>query len=84
MAYCRFSEGDVYLYATNASGTEFECCWCHLATVTDADGDKWRDSITLPSRAEALAHLREHQKAGHVVPASAIARIEAEIGANGA
>ena len=79
MAYCRFSEGDVYLYATKRDGTGFECCWCHLAMVADADGDEWWDSITLSSRTEALAHLREHQKAGHAVPVSAIARLEAEI-----
>lgn len=85
MAYCRFSEGSVYLYASDRDGTRFECCWCALSGdgKTDEAGDFIGENVTLSSRTEALAHLREHQKAGHAVPVSAIARLEEEIAAEG-
>lgn len=65
MAYCRFSEGDVYLYR-NAIGI-FVCSGCKL-----------RDTTYLADYAAALAHLREHVAAGHRVPQEAFDELVAE------
>lgn len=63
MSYCRFLEGDVYLYE-DAGG--FICCqWCHLSS----DGEDSREFYSVQT---ALDHIKEHLAAGHKVPARAI------------
>ncbi len=68
MAYCRFSEGDVYLFAT---GDRWICQHCKLAPL--------RRTCSLPSPLDAIQHLLEHRKAGHAVPGRAIDRLEDEV-----
>lgn len=65
MSYVRFgSDGSsVYVY-TDINGY-LACCGCRL-------GDKW----DFHSTDEILAHLREHQAAGHDVPDSVLEDLE--------
>lgn len=68
MSYARFSEGDIYLYASVGGGI-----YC--------DGCQLRDQLESPTFAtydEAIAHVRDHQKRGHLVPARAIPDLEAD------
>ncbi len=53
MSYCRFSEGDVYVFATAGRGG-WSCCSCQLDLVA------W-----FAKRSEMIAHLEEHEAAGH-------------------
>lgn len=63
MAYTRFSPtSELYLYLTDHG---YECCCCILA---DHDAP-WP---TFTSTADAIAHVTEHQAAGHQVPAGTI------------
>lgn len=50
---------DVYLYdSDNADGEPVLCChWCKLTT--------YGDERQMRTEAEAVAHLREHEAAGH-------------------
>lgn len=66
MAYARFGgDSDVYVFFNNAG--YYECCGCRLGgwPMLDTPG-------------EMLAHLSEHQRAGHKVPAEAIEALKAE------
>lgn len=69
MSYCRFSEGDVYMYPSQEG---IECCLCLLAPP-------W---LTLRTQRDGLKHLLEHIEAGHTVPQHAIDRLEGEIRAS--
>lgn len=70
MAYCRTS--DVYLYQDNDGA--FYCCSCRLESdIRDGRVTKFQ------SRTDTVAHLREHQQAGHQVSEAGIARLEEEI-----
>lgn len=69
MSYCRFSEGDVYLYC-GASG--WICCACRLR-------DKDYEDFLMASPQAALEHLLQHRTTGHVVPERAIERLQEEI-----
>jgi len=141
MAYCRFSNGDVYLFETFEGG--FECCACRLAPLGNTiftGGLRWQEYVRLSDKAkekgekpgkvgfspydhcpdcdgevcqscwcpnckggggkvecpnctmhkntlmktaeEALEHLEEHRKAGHVVPEHAFDRLRDEIRAS--
>ena len=73
MSYARFGwEGsDVYVYLD--VGGYLACCGCCLS-------DYWRHDDT----ASMIAHLREHQAAGHHVPEETIAELEADRVANDA
>jgi hypothetical protein len=66
MSYCRFSQGDVYLFE-NVYGY-FDCCGCKL-----------RGMDRFLTRRETLAHLEEHRSAGHDVPQYAIDRLQEEL-----
>lgn len=66
MSYCRFSEGDVYMYPSEEG---IECCLCLLAPP-------W---LTLQTERDALAHLLAHRAAGHTVPQHAIDRLQEEL-----
>lgn len=69
MSYCRFSEGDVYMYWNIYGG--IECCGCKLRT----------DYISprFYSRTEAIKHLELHIANNHIVPDRAIKRLKEEI-----
>ena len=74
MSYCRFSDGDVYMYAT--FDDKIVCCTCRLNQK-----NKWdmHPNTILNSSEEALEHLKEHIKAEHKVPKYAIDRLREEI-----
>ena len=61
------TDSDVYVYESTRS--VFVCCDCSLLP----DG-----ADSLPTRSAMVAHLREHLALGHIVPARAIERLEAE------
>jgi hypothetical protein len=66
MSYCRFGpDSDVYVYS-NLDG-KVECCWCALSET--------RETVPL-TREEMLAHLWDHEQAGHKVPDYATLRGE--------
>lgn len=69
MSYCRFGEGDVYLYG-GADG--WVCCNCHLSDECFAD-------TVLPSLQEVKEHLEEHLDADHDVPDRAMQRVCREL-----
>lgn len=55
MSYCRFSAGDVYVYATGLEARGgWTCCCCLL------DGD-----FVAATRSEMIAHLEAHDRQGH-------------------
>jgi hypothetical protein len=74
MSYCRFSDGDVYMYPTNKG---IECCACKL-TRRNANYGLYENKL-FDTEEEALAHLKEHIKAGHRVPEYAIEMLEKEM-----
>lgn len=75
MSYCRFSDGDVYMYAQFDG--KIICCACKLTSAKDRWGNA--DDIMLNSSKEALNHLKEHIYAGHKVPKYATDRLKEEI-----
>lgn len=110
MSYCRFSSGDVYMFAHINGG--IECCSCGLApliptiwtkgtkALPEGDGRRklfgetgphedcngegckgcmMHDSLSFPSRTEAIDHLIDHMKHGHEVPLYAVTRLQEEI-----
>lgn len=68
MSYCRFSEGDVYLFSPEEGRYVCSCC------RTWSEHDR-----TFDSAGEALAHLRVHRELGHVVPDHAFVRLRREM-----
>lgn len=58
MSYCRFGDGDLYVYAD--VGGYICCCACFL----DPNGK----DAQLYTAAEAIAHVQEHINAGWSVP----------------
>jgi len=72
MAYCRFSDGDVYLY-DHADDTGLICCDCRI--VEAGISTKWHGM----SRVEAITHLAEHAERGHSFPHEAVTELLAEI-----
>lgn len=73
MSYCRFNENsDVYLYVTQEDDDRIVWVCCNCCLREEPDG-------LFASPEEALAHLREHQAAGHKVPQAALDRLEMEI-----
>jgi hypothetical protein len=65
MSYCRFSDGDVYVFL-DIHGY-FSCCGCFL--------DKDRP---YPTTEDIIIHLREHEAAGHYVPEFTFQSLEAD------
>ena len=71
MSYCRFSEGDVYLYAFGKGNDDrYHCCSCSLSPTKD---------MILYSPQEALNHLLQHHLFGDFVPDRAFAELEEEM-----
>lgn len=75
MSYCRFSEGDVYMYS-NLSEMKIVCCACRLL---DKDRYGLRGNFSFDTLEEALKHLEEHVKVGHRVPEYAFRLLREEI-----
>jgi len=68
MAYCRFSDGDVYLY--HHTDGYVECCACGLQS---------NNNLKLASFEAAIEHLYQHRAAGHAFPEEAIEWLENDI-----
>jgi hypothetical protein len=69
MSYVRQSQCDVYLF--EHCGGYFQCCNCILKKLPE-----WKHDAA--TRAEMIAHLREHEAAGHDT-GGAIKMLEDEI-----
>lgn len=67
MSYARFSKGDVYVYC-HVDG-DLRCCGCRL----------WKGVEIIRDHKGMIKHLKEHKKAGHKVPKSAIKRLKKEL-----
>ena len=74
MSYCRFGEGDVYMYGMSDG---ICCCACLLSPTKGLFGLGF--DMSFDGADEALDHLFEHRKAGHDVPEYAIARLTREV-----
>ena len=72
MSYCRFSDGDVYMF--NA-GNGIICRGCLLTEETEHG---YPNQI-FETVWEAHDHLLAHRKAGHVVPDAAIHQLLKEV-----
>lgn len=84
MAYARWGweNSDVYLFGGFAGQPPDDvhvitCCGCLLARE-DAEDWLMSPSLDFETKGAAIAHLAEHQAAGHIVPESAIERITAD------
>ena len=83
MAYARFSDGDVYVYATmlptHSPGRGVRealiCCACRLTDMSDG----CHQSVEIPTPQKMIEHLEAHEKAGHRVPKHAKTRLLQEI-----
>lgn len=73
MSYCRFSEGDVYLYRSHYHG--IVCYACELCPMED---DSLADKNDM-SVEEAIEHLKEHVILGHVVPEESFILLRKEL-----
>ena len=72
MAYCRFSQGDVYLVKTPHPDTEaWECMACRL--------DPHEGHEHFYSLMDVIEHLEEHNNRGHLVSLQAWERVESEL-----
>jgi hypothetical protein len=67
MSYCRFSDGDVYMYPSVEGVT---CCACRLQSSSE--------TIYMETKEEALEHLILHQERGDSVPQYAFERLMEE------
>ncbi len=83
MSYCKLgADSDVYLYGSTIGQDGphvIICCACALATEEDwrkYDGPLIGPSFTFRTRQDILTHLREHRRAGHLVPGTAVRQIE--------
>jgi len=75
MAYCRWWNGDVYMF--NHVDGYICCCAC---SFNELDKNGWPVDEEFSSLKEALRHLYKHREAGHRVPDYAFERIRDEIG----
>ena len=72
MSYTRFSNSDIYLFA-HANGY-VQCCACWLAPYREGYSALFKmplpdpENVNLHSPEEVVAHLKEHQAAGHNFP----------------
>ena len=69
MSYCRFLDGDAYIYGDMDGG--IVCCGCRL------NGGPM-NNFTADGPMEMLAHVEEHQAAGHDIPRHTVDRLEHE------
>lgn len=75
MSYCRFGDGDVYMFP-HVWGM-IVCMGCKLAGPHES-GLMILDKAFIGGE-EALEHLQEHRNAGHKVPQDAFDRLRREI-----
>jgi hypothetical protein len=73
MSYCRFTDGDVYMYEHVAGG--IYCQLCGLKEIQNCE-------VWFCNCRDALNHLKEHLKAGHKVPQRALNLLEEQIKGN--
>jgi len=74
MSYCRWSEGDVYMFP---SGNSIICMCCSLGYVTERERHNCED-VVLNTPQGALDHLQQHRDAGDIVPDCAFEQLRAE------
>ena len=71
MAYCRFSNADVYVF--HNTDDKLECCGCSLTGDAFATPDFYTNK-----RSEMITHLGAHQVAGDFVPEYVFEQLEDE------
>lgn len=76
MAYTRFLESDVYVYAGNGY---WNCCGCRLPVNGVVPEDSDRPERRFRTRLTLLKHLMEHLRVGHVVSTKCTDRILQEL-----
>lgn len=88
MSYCRFGEGDVYVFA---SGEGLTCMCCSMEPMSkpvvgeslfegySSSSFSMNEDFNCSTEGEMLAHLRNHIDAGDSVPQDAINRLEREV-----
>lgn len=83
MAYCRWSDGDVYVYRdTNDREGEIRCCSCELRFLAQPSGgcfEKPYPSFIAWGPKEMISHLKEHEAVGQRVPKYAYTRLRKEV-----
>lgn len=72
MSYCRFGEGDVYLYS---SGDTYICALCLLQMELQVVPVNHK----MDSPREVFNHMIEHKRAGHDFPSRVFERLAQEI-----
>ena len=77
MSYCRFSDGDVYLFPDIRGG--WTCCACRLNPADTSGLYAFLPDTKVFTVGEVRAHLQAHVDAGHDVPDYAITEIDTEI-----
>lgn len=91
MSYARWSEGDVYVFHHVDAYLICMCCTLtplsEYETLWGAEDEPERvmlhDDYKTQRRSEMIAHLAEHQAAGHGVPSRAARMLAQEIGEEG-
>ncbi len=74
MSYCRFGEGDVYMYMHIHGG--IRCCGCKLVNQGISDP-------IFHFYIDAIKHLVTHREYGHKVPDYVLSRLQEEMNAEG-
>jgi hypothetical protein len=65
MSYCRWGDGDLYIYEDVHGG--LTCCACKLLNPGKPALDADATSFHCPTRSALIAHVEEHLAAGHDV-----------------
>jgi hypothetical protein len=75
MAYCRWGDGDLYIYEDARGG--LTCCGCKLQEQPPAGFDG--ASFNCSTRSAMIAHIDEHRAAGHEVQKGVVDALREEI-----
>lgn len=77
MSYCRWGEGDLYVWEGKDDGKPI---WvCQHCPMRKADSSGCRPDSHFESRQDMLKHLEDHRAFGHKFPERALERLRAEI-----
>ena len=77
MSYCRWGEGDLYVWEGKDDGKPI---WvCQHCPMRKADSFGWRNDARCDTRQAMIKHLEAHRALGHSFPEAAIARLRAEL-----